>query len=200
MEEKQCMMGRKNDGFRKVFIMIGSGLLAASIALLFVWQQSIHKSEQKANGYVGVIRELIPEPQGAAPEERRDNTMATVSIDGVDFVGILELPQYASVLPVCADWKNPTKYPCRFSGSVYDRTIQIGATSQKGQFDFYRDISVGDRVFFTDMEGNRFSYTVADMRYAQNADQSTLQRKDASLTLFIKNIYAFEYIIIDCDN
>ena len=77
--------------------------------------------------------------------------------------------------------------------------MQIGCTSQKGQYDFYRDISVGDSVFFTDMEGNRFSYTVSDIRYEKNAEQSTLQKNDADLTLFIKNVYAFEYIVIYCN-
>lgn len=193
------MMSRKNDVIRKILIFIGVCLLAAAIALLFAWQWNIHTSEQKAKEYVNVIRELIPEPQGAVPEERRDNTMSTLSIDGTDFVGILELPRFESVLPVCAEWGNPSKCPCRFSGSVYDQTMQIGGTSQKGQYDFHRDISVGDSVFFTDMEGNRFSYTVTDIRYEKNADQSTLQRKDTSLTLFVKNVYAFEYIIIYCD-
>ena len=39
----------------------------------------------------------------AVPEERRDNAMATLSIEGIDFAGILELPRFNSVLPICAD-------------------------------------------------------------------------------------------------
>ena len=193
------MMKQKNDIIRKTLIIVGVCLLVAAMVLLIVWQQSIRTAEQNSKEYVSVIRELIPEPQGAVPEERLDNTMATLSIDGTDFVGLLEIPKYDSVLPVCDDWGTPAKYPCRFNGSVYDHTMQIGGTSQKGQYDFFRDISVGDSVFFTDMEGNRFSYTVTDICYENNADQSILQRKDSSLTLFIKNIYAFEYIIIYCD-
>ena len=125
--------------------------------------------------------------------------MSVLSIDGVDFVGILEVPKFGSALPICADWGKVSQYPCRLGGSVYDRTIQIGGTSQKGQYDFYREISVGDAVYFTDMEGNRYSYQVTDIHYAKHADQTALQREDAALTLFVQNVFALEYIVIFCN-
>ena len=180
-------------------VLMGICLLVVVALVLILWQWSIHKSQQEATKYVQIIHTSIPEPQGAPLEERRDNTMSVLSINGKDFVGILEMPQFGSVLPVCADWGEVSKYPCRLDGSIYDRTMQIGGTSQKGQYDFYREVSVGDRVFFTDMEGNRFSYEVTDIRYEKHADQTALQRENAALTLFVKNIYAFEYIIISCN-
>ncbi|MBE7064985.1 MAG: hypothetical protein E7384_04120 [Ruminococcaceae bacterium] len=193
------MKNLKNGLAWKICAITGVCLIVAAMAWLVIWQSGIGSSVKKAEYYADTIRTLIPEPQGAVLTERRDNNMSTLSIDDTNFVGIIEMPRYESVLPVCADWGNLSDYPCRFSGSVYDRTMQVGGTSQKGQYDFYRDISVGDSVFFTDMEGNRYEYAVTDIKYENNADQNTLNRNDSALTLFIKNIYAFEYIIISCD-
>ena len=183
----------------RLLILAGICLLVIGVAAFLAWQWGIDASEQKSAIYVHTIRTLIPEPRGAAVEERRDNTMSVLSVEGTNFVGILEMPAYSSALPVCADWGEVSQYPCSLSGSVYDRTIQIGATTQKGQYDFYREISVGDAVYFTDMEGNCFSYQIANIRYEHHADQTVLQQVNADLTLFIKNIYALEYIIVYCN-
>ncbi len=184
---------------RKICLLTGVALLAAGIAVLVIWQCGLYASQEKAEQYAQALMEILPEPQAAIPEERRDNAMPAISVEGVDFVGVIEMPRYNSVLPVCAHWGKPSKYPCRLEGSVYDKTIRIGGTSQKGQYDFYRDISVGDSVFFRDVEGNRYEYSVIDIRYEKNADQVSLGRQDSALTLFIKNTYAFEYIIVYCD-
>jgi hypothetical protein len=117
----------------------------------------------------------------------------------IPFVGIVEFPRYESALPVCADWGEISKYPCRFSGSIYNGTMQIGATTQKGQYDFYRELSVGDTVSYIDVEGNRYTFTITSLRYEKRADQTALQYEEAPLTLFIKNIYSFEYLIVFCD-
>ena len=183
----------------RLCLLMGMCLLVVAGAVLISWQWGIRVSQENAADYVHTIRTRIPEPQAAVPEERRDNTMSVLSVQGKNFVGILEMPKFGSSLPVCADWGEVSKYPCRLSGSIYDRTMQIGLTSQNGQYDFYQEISVGDVVSFTDMEGNRFFYEVADIRYEKHADQTALQREDADLTLFIKNVYSLEYIIIFCN-
>lgn len=183
----------------KACVLLGVCLLFVGALVLISWQWNVHSSIEKSETCVETFRNLLPEPQGAIPEERRDNRAPVLSIDGTDFVGILEMPRYESALPVCADWGRLTKYPCQFSGSVYERTMQIGATSQKGQYDFYREISVGDTVIFTDAEGNRYTYTVTNLQYESHADQIALNREESALTLFIKNVYAFEYLIVFCD-
>lgn len=183
----------------RLCILAGIGFLALAVVVMALWQWNMDASQEKAARYVQTIFSLIPDPQSAPLEERRDNTMSVLPVEGKNFLGVLEMPRYGSSLPVCADWGEVSQYPCRLSGSVYDRTIQIGGTSQKGQYDFYREISVGDAVFLTDMEGNRFSYQVTDIRYAQHADQETLHQREAALTLFIKNIYSFDYILIFCN-
>lgn len=192
-------MKKQNKGIADRLFIIGICLLVGAAVVLVSWQWGIRSSQRKAASYIQMIQTLIPEPQSAILEERRDNTMSVLSIKETDFVGILEIPRYGSSLPICADWGDVSQYPCLFSGSVYDRSMQIGGTSQKGQYDFYREICVGDSVLFTDMEGNCLSYEVTDIRYEKHVDQTTLQRETAALKLFIKNVYAFEYIIIFCD-
>ena len=183
----------------KISLLSGVCLIVVGALVLISWQWRIFSSVRKSEAYVQTIYSLIPQPQGSVPEERMDNTMPVFSIDGADFVGVLKMPRYDLSLPVCADWGHITKYPCRFSGSVYDSTIKIGATSQKGQFDFYRELSVGDTVVFTDMEGNCYTYTVTNLRYQKHVDNEALNNVEAPLTIFIKNINSFEYLIVSCN-
>ena len=192
------MKQSKKPMMRKICIISGVCLLLGAAVLLLSWQWSIASAEKRAEAFVSSIRASLPPTQGAVAEERRDNSMATLSVDGIDFVGILEMPRFGAALPVGAQWGRPSKYPCRFDGSIYTDTLKIGTASQRGQFDFYREISVGDSVFFTDMEGNRYGYAVSALHYAKSADQAALHREEAALTIFVQNQYAFEYLMIFC--
>lgn len=184
--------------FRKILLAAGICLILAAAVLLISFFTTVTVYEKKAKETLSLLQNTIPNPQGAVLEERSDNTLATLSIDKTDFIGFLELPDHGSALPVCAGWGKITRYPSLFSGSIYNGSIKIGGSSQKGQYDFYREISQGDKIFFTDTQGNRYGYTVSDIQYEKTADEKTLNQKDADLVLFIKNQFAFEYIILFC--
>lgn len=182
----------------RIFLILGTILLLGGVCTLIIWQWNIRSSAENNKELVETILATIPNPQGKTPEVQTNNTMPTLSLEGADFVGVLEMPKYGLKLPVCALWGNTATYPRLFSGSVYDRSIKIGANSQNGQFDFYREISVGDTVTFTDMEGNLYQYTISDLSYEKHATKENLNKNDADLTLFIKNEFAFEYFVIFC--
>ena len=183
---------------RKICLYLGATLILISVLVLATWSISVNTAKKRMAERVDEIYSLIPEVQGAVPEERRDNTMATLSLDKKDYVGVIEMPKFSSALPVSTSWGRLTSSPSRYSGSAYDASLKIGATTQKGQYDFYKEISVGDSVFFTDMEGNRFSYSISDIRYENHIGSTELDKVDSSLTIFIKNIYGFEYMVIYC--
>lgn len=181
-------------------VLFGCGicLLAISTVLLAIWVWNVESSVSASESAVNIIRASTPEPRGGVLEPRGDNTMAAMSVDGVDYVGIIEMPSYGATLPVRAEWGSVTESPCRYYGSVYDGSIEIGATTQKGQYDFYRELSIGDELVYTDMEGNRFVYGISGLRYADHADRDALGHEESDLTLFIKNIYSFNYLIVFC--
>ena len=183
----------------KICVISGACLLVGAIVMLISWQWGISYYAKQAQTYVKTIKNIIPTPQNAALEEKGNNTMPTLAVDGTDFVGIIEIPRYNSTLPVGANWGQTTKYPCCFSGSIYNGSLKIGATTQKGQYDFYTSLSVGDTVKFTDMQGNCYNFVVTNLKYTNNANKTTLNRTDAPLTLFIKNVYSLEYLIVSCN-
>lgn len=193
------MKEKKRSVVRLVCVLIGVCMLVFAAQMFVVRQRNMHVFAQQAQAHVQKLCALLPEPQNAVLQARGNNNMSALSLEGADFIGIVEMPRFGSSLPVSADWGQQVRYPCRFSGSIYDRTLKVGATSQKGQYDFFREISVGDSVFLMDMEGSRFELTVTNISYDKQIDQAVLDEIDAAMTLFIRNMYSFEYIIVSCD-
>ena len=73
---------KKGFTIQKVCVLVGICLLAGAVVILALWSWNIHSSEKQAQYYVNTLQALMPEPQNAVPEERRDNTMSVLSVDG----------------------------------------------------------------------------------------------------------------------
>lgn len=116
-----------------------------------------------------------------------------VEIDGIDVIGLLELPGRGIKLPVSAEWDRSEQSfrPARFMGSVYDGTLIVGGRSEDGNFDFIDQLDAGEELTFTDMTGRVFRYTVHKIRHADNARAETLADTESALTLFVKKMGLF---------
>lgn len=90
-------------------------------------------------------------------------------VDGIAYVGVLEIPTFQLTLPVISETtKSALKIaPCRYTGSAYLDNLVIGAHNYAAHFRKIRDLNYGDIVTFTDIDGNVFSYEVANIEVLQ---------------------------------
>lgn len=183
---------------QRVLVIAGGGLIVLSLVILIYWYGSASLFAARCEEYVSGIQDVLPAVKPAAPQQGKDNTMPVLAVDDVDFVALLEFPANNGILPVANNWGNVLEHPCRFTGSVHEDALVIGATDRKGHCDFVGSISVGDAIFVTDMMGNRYSYRVSDILHSDNAYRDLLMDTDAPLTIFVKNTLSDEYILIRC--
>lgn len=146
------------------------------------------------------IYSSIPQIKKGMADDRVDVGMPSLEIDGLDFVGIIEIPNFDTRLPVYGSWnKNMLmRFPCRYTGSIYDGSLIVGGSDAAGQFDFAKTISIGDTVFVTDMTGARYSYVVEWVEFTTDVSTENLASLDSDLVLFMRNSTSFDYTVITC--
>ena len=115
-----------------------------------------------------------------------DIEMPQVQIDGVDYIGIVDIPGLELELPVITQWSNTNGKlaPCRYAGSAYRNDLVICAHNYLGHFGNLSDVSLGDTVHFTDAEGNRFDYQVLEVEILPGTAVEDMVSGDWDLTLF----------------
>ena len=187
--------------FSILCVVLGLALMLSSLA---IWAVSAVSAEQ-ANKNARVILEqaivMMPQATDQVPEERGNNAMAAMEIDGVNIAGVLEVEKYGAELPLAASWDKGlvSSMPCRFTGSIYDSSLIIGAVDSEGQFSFASQMNVNDTIVLTDMEGGRYTYRVETIQHAKHATRNKLQQGDYALTIFVKDSRNSQYLLIRCN-
>ena len=177
------------------------GILLILLAVLAVFGTQVFQKQaaEKADVLYTQLLALMPEVQDTAPDGRTDPAMPLLEVEGTDFAGVMELPAYGTTLPLCAHW-NPAavaRYPCRYTGSLYDNSLIIGGSDAPGQLDFTKTVTNGDTVYVTDTTGGRYRFTVTAIEKTKDVSAENLSR-DADLTLFARNTYNLDYTVIRC--
>ncbi|MBE6617074.1 MAG: sortase [Ruminococcaceae bacterium] len=185
----------------RALLMIGVAFIVAAVLITVVPMISQKIARSKNTEILGQMYSLIPQVRAGSVDDRIDMDMPSLEIDGMNFVGIIEVPKHSVHLPVYSSWDGGkvSRFPCRYTGSIYDGSLIIGGSDGAGQFDFSKTISIGDTVSVTDMTGARYSYRVAWVEITDDVSRENLASLDAELVLFMRSSTSIKYTVIMCD-
>ena len=129
------------------------------------------------------LRDSLAQPDFALNPGRE---MPTVSVDGNECIGALEIPALGLSLPVISGWSDAKLRiaPCRFEGSASSGDLIIAGHNYARHFGGLSRLAAGDEVRLTDAAGNVFVYEVLCAETLSGTDSDGMRAGAWDLTLF----------------
>lgn len=130
-----------------------------------------------------------------------DMDMPVKTVDGQDYVGVITLHELGLELPVMGDWDYAKlkKAPCLYFGSPYRDDLVIMAHNYRSQFGRIRRLNTGDRITFTDMDGNAFHYLVHAVEVLSPYEVTKVTNGEWDLTLFTCTLGGQNRVVVQCE-
>lgn len=194
---------------KRSLILITTGLLliAAALVLTVFNLYDEHRAEKSVHG---VLKQMAPQEspvlrEGEIPDYILNPAMEmpVKTVEGLDYIGTLEIPALDLVLPVLSSWDYPSLRiaPCRYVGSAYQGNLIIAAHNYPSHFGNLKHLQEGEIVRFTDVDGNRFSYQAVVREILEpTAIEEMESEKDGEwdLTLFTCTIGGQSRVTVRC--
>ena len=193
----------------RLLIFIGCILLVTALAFT---AYNICDDARAAESSGLAARQLLSEtPSKEADEITQEELPAYIlnpemempvkTINGVDYIGTLEIPALNIVLPVISELTNSKLKlaPCRYDGSLYTNDLIIGGHNYRAHFSRLKHLPVGSDVIFTDAEGNvfRFRSTVTETLLPTAVEE--IKSGEWDLTLFTCTFGGQYRVTIRCE-
>ncbi|MGI6316866.1 MAG: sortase [Christensenellales bacterium] len=207
----------------KALILAGLLLLAAALSLTAYNLREDTRAKATAEEAVSCLKTILPESEDASLAEGvaspalpgelpggevaiPDHMLKSVvempvqTVNGQDYVGVLEIPCLSLELPVISEWNDSrlTIAPCRYKGSAYTGDLIIAAHNYRSHFGRLKNLRPGDALTFTDIDGNAFLYEVAELEILKPAAVAEMESGDWDLTLFTCTVGGRSRVILRC--
>lgn len=196
----------------KICIIIGLLFLTAALCLTVYNIYDEHRAQQSARQAAEYLKEQIPTQNTSelTPNGEKEvpdyilnpnMNMPEEKYDGFEYIGILNVPSLDLELPVISNWsyQGLKIAPCRYSGSAYSDNLAIAAHNYRSHFGMLKNLSEGDKIYFTDMDGNRFDYEAVLIETLAPADVDEVIDSEYDLSLFTCNLSGQARVTVRCD-
>ncbi len=181
----------------KICMVLGALLILASLGLLAYNKWDAARADKAAQTALGELENTLTKTIEEAdevvlqPELDPDQPMTEVELDGWNYIGYLSIPSIGLNLPVMSEWSYAGLKiaPGRYSGSTYADNMVVCAHNYAKHFSPIKWLAEGAEVYFTDMDGMRWSYEVSAVETIQptQIEKMTEKTEDSEnwdLTLF----------------
>ena len=180
---------------------VGAVLILSALLLLLYNRYEDTRAGQEAESLLESVEAAIsaqgtdvpaatetskPESSAAPTAAALDPEMPAVLLGDYEYVGYIEIPIPELKLPVMAEWDYTRLNiaPCRQAGSSRTDNLVIAAHNYDSHFGHLKDLSVGDTVTFTDMEGIVNNYHVEKIETLNPSAVDTVLNSDYDLVLY----------------
>lgn len=181
-----------------ISIILGAILIIAAAGLLFY---NIRGYDVDVNKAIASIEKHLPTIVETVPQEKGNNIMPSMEIDGESYIALIEMDAYNFKMPVRSvyDEKAIKEVPCRYDGSVYNDSLVIASVDEEGQMDFINNVNTGDKLTVIDMNGERFTYKVVKIDNSNTISKEVLCDGGYDLTLFVEYSGYTDYLLVRFD-
>ena len=177
----------------KLLMTIGLLLIAAAFLLMVynIWESK--KAENMSEEILNQIKDEQDENVSSDDADEKplyeiypDMEMPVLTIDGVDYIGILTVPSLGLELPVAGNWSYPNlrRSPCRYKGSAYSNDMIIAGHNYSRHFGGLKNLAIGEEISFRDGDGHIFQYQVDDIETIPGTAVEDMHAGEWDMTLF----------------
>lgn len=186
-----------------ICIILGTALILAALSL-FLWNQK--EAAQAGAAVEEVLPQVVEEIEAVIADETvipdpYSPEMTQVEIDGYAYIGYISIPALELELPVMSEWDYTRLKiaPCRYHGSTKTDDLVIAAHNYTRHFGGIKNLSVGDAVYFTDMDGVVSVYEVVEIDTLSPAAVEEMNDSGFDLTLFTCTYGGQSRVTVRCD-
>lgn len=167
---------------RKIMIAVGIALCLTSAVLAVVFLVQTNQSNKEVQIAAEKVSEAIEQN---APNAYQEAAIDTIDVDGVPYIGMIEIPSIGISLPVAAECtsKNLKRSPCVYDGDSFSKLV-IAGHNYKQHFTGIKELKAGDQVVIADINGNEHVYEVQEIESIDGGDIEGMLDNSFSLTLF----------------
>ena len=184
-------------------LAVGAMLILSALLLLFHNWREAAQAGQEAGNVLSELESAIGAHDAEMPETAPADTseLPVEIVNGYEYIGYVEIPILELKLPVMSEWSYEQLRisPCRQSGSSYTDDLVIAAHNYSTHFGRLKELSVGDAVIFTDMDGVVNTYCVKKLETVAPDDVDTVLNSGFDLVLYTCTKGGQTRVTVFCD-